>query len=50
MERVKRFSQKDFGDAAALLDRNQQFLVVQVDLKCGLEGMAKALFGNVQMK
>jgi phenylalanyl-tRNA synthetase alpha chain len=48
MEGVKMFSQTDFG--GALLDRNQQLLVVEEDLKRGLEGMAKALFGNVQMK
>jgi phenylalanyl-tRNA synthetase alpha chain len=50
MEGVTRFSQIDFGDAAALLDGKQQLLLAEVDLKSGLEGIAKALFGNVQMK
>jgi phenylalanyl-tRNA synthetase alpha chain len=50
MEGATMFSQKDFGDAAALLDGKQQLLVAEVDLKHGWEGIAKALFGNVQMK
>jgi phenylalanyl-tRNA synthetase alpha chain len=50
MEGVKMFSQDDFGPASLLLDRNQQLLRVEEDLKRGLEGMARALFGNVQMK
>jgi phenylalanyl-tRNA synthetase alpha chain len=53
MEGVKVFSQKDFdagGDTLLLADRNDKVFFVQEDLKRGLEGMTKALFGNVQMR
>lgn len=47
MEGVKMFSSKDFG---ASVDRKEQLFSVEEDLKRGLEGMAKALFGQVQMR
>ena len=44
MEGVKMFSPEDFDPSAT---REEQLRIVEEDLKRSLEGMAKALFGDV---
>jgi phenylalanyl-tRNA synthetase alpha chain len=49
MEGVRMFSEDEFAEAGALSMSDKEKIVEQ-DLKDGLEGMAKKLFGDVEMR